>query len=207
MFKISLDGRVLSLDEISITLPRWVEEELNRMPEIFPSIEDRMRSVIKFSQLNIDHKTGGPFAAAVFEKDTGKLVVMGVNRVIPSNCSTAHAEIVAISLTQKKLETYDLGGPGLPIHQLVVNWRPCVMCYGAILWSGIRSLVISGSGSELEDITGFDEGPMHPLWVEELERRGIELIDNILTDEACRVFNSFKDRNEFVYNSRRGVSK
>jgi tRNA(Arg) A34 adenosine deaminase TadA len=175
------------------------------MSKIFPSIEDRMRAVIRFSKLNIDYQTGGPFAAAVFEKDTGKLVVIGVNRVIPINCSSAHAEIVAISMAQKKLGTYDLGGPGLPLHQLVVNWRPCVMCYGAVIWSGIRSLVISGSGSELEDLTGFDEGPMHPLWVEELERRGIELIDNVLTQEACSVFKSFRDRNELVYNSRRGV--
>jgi tRNA(Arg) A34 adenosine deaminase TadA len=204
MYKFPLDGLILSLDEISITLPKWVDKELKDMPMIFPRIEDRMRAVIRFSQLNIDHKTGGPFAAAVFEVDTGKLVAMGVNRVIPSKCSTAHAEIVAISIAQKKRGTYDLGGPGLPSHQLVVNWRPCVMCYGAVLWSGIRSLVISGSGSQLEDITGFDEGPMHPLWIEELDKRGIELIDNVLTEEACHVFQSFKERNEFVYNSRRG---
>ena len=174
------------MEEISITLPKWVREELSPMPDNFPKIEDRMKAVIRFAQLNIEHNTGGPFAAAVFEKDTGKLVVMGVNRVIPTNCSSAHAEIVAISMAQKKLGTYDLGGPGLPFHQLVVNWRPCVMCYGAIIWSGIRSLVISGSSSELEDMTGFDEGPMHPLWAEELERRGIELIDNILTARAHR---------------------
>ena len=194
----------MSHKEIAITLPNWVTKELERIPSIYPSVEDRMRYVIRFSQLNIDYGTGGPFAAGVFEKETGKLVVMGVNRVIPLNCSTAHAEIVAISMAQNKLGTYDLGGPGMPIHQLVVNWRPCVMCYGAVLWSGIRSLVIAGSGSELETITGFDEGPMHRNWIKELEKRGIELIDNVLTDEACQVFQCFSERNEFVYNSRLG---
>lgn len=175
------------------------------MPEIYNSIEDRMRIVIRFSQLNIDYQSGGPFAAAVFDVDTGKLIAMGVNRVMPLNCSTAHAEIVALSLAQKILGTYDLGGPKMPSTQLVVNWRPCVMCYGAILWSGIRSLVIAGSSSELEDITGFDEGPMHPNWVGELNKRGIELIDNILCHDACKVFRTFIERNEFVYNSRQGV--
>lgn len=174
------------------------------MPKTFPSLEDRMRAVIRFSQLNIDHQTGGPFAAAVFEKDSGRLISIGVNRVIPLNCSAAHAEIVAISMAQKMLGTFDLGGSGIPLMQLVVNWRPCVMCYGAVLWSGIKSLVVAGSGPELEDITGFDEGPMHPDWINELERRGIEFIDNILDLEACRIFETYKERNMFVYNSRQG---
>ena len=78
------------------------------MPEFYPTLNDRMKAVIRLSQLNIDHQTGGPFAAAVFEKDSGKLISIGVNRVMPLNCSTAHAEIVAISLAQKKLGTYDL---------------------------------------------------------------------------------------------------
>jgi tRNA(Arg) A34 adenosine deaminase TadA len=189
---------------VSIDNPPWVEEKVAKMPEIYPNLMDRMRLVIRFSKLNIDNKTGGPFAAAIFEKDNGKLISIGVNRVMPLNCSTAHAEIVAISLAQKRLETYDLGGPDIPPMQLVVNWRPCVMCYGAVLWSGIRSLVIAGSGSELEEITGFDEGPIHPNWVKELEKRGIEFIENVMKPEACKVFITFRDRNEFVYNSRLG---
>jgi len=194
----------LSLNGIEITLPTWFKEESERMPVVYPTIEDRMRAVIGLSRLNIDNKTGGPFAAGVFEIKTGKLVSFGVNRVVPSNYSMAHAEMVAIAMAQRKLNTYDLGGPGIPPHQLVVNWRPCVMCYGGIIWSGIRSLVIAGSGPELEEITGFDEGPMHERWVEELEERGIEVVDNVLTEEACKVFRTFANRNEFVYNSRLG---
>jgi tRNA(Arg) A34 adenosine deaminase TadA len=193
----------LFINEVNINLPFWLREELDNMPEIYPNLNDRMKAVIRLSQLNIDHQTGGPFAAAVFEKDSGKLISIGVNRVMPLNCSTAHAEIVAISLAQKKLGTYDLGGLGVPPMQLVVNWRPCVMCYGAVLWSGVKSLVIAGSGPEMEMLTGFDEGPLHPEWVKELEIRGIELVDNVLRSEALRVFETFKERNMFVYNSRR----
>ena len=78
------------------------------------------------------------------------------------------------------------------------------MCYGAVIWSGVRSLVIAGSGPELESITGFDEGPLGDNWVKELEKRGISVIDGILTDEAVMVFQSFRDRGMFVYNSRHG---
>ena len=189
-------------DGVFISLPDWVEPELNKQPDVFPTLEDRMKLVISFSKMNIDNKTGGPFAAGVFETKTGKLVAVGVNRVVPLGCSTAHAEIVALSFAQKKLGVYDLGEPGLPDHQLVVNWCPCVMCYGAILWSGITSLVIAGSSPEMENITGFDEGPMHPDWVNELEKRGISLVDNLLKEEACRVFKYFAEKGELVYNAR-----
>ena len=189
-------------DSVIISLPDWVEPELNKHPDVFPTLEDRMKLVISFSKMNIDNKTGGPFAAGVFETKSGKLVAVGVNRVVPLGCSTAHAEIVALSFAQKKLGVYDLGEPGLPDHQLVVNWCPCVMCYGSILWSGITSLVIAGSSPEMENITGFDEGPMHPDWVNELEKRGISLVDNLLKEEAYTVFKYFAEKGELVYNAR-----
>jgi tRNA(Arg) A34 adenosine deaminase TadA len=169
-----------------------------------PSLDERMAAVIRFSQLNFELGTGGPFAAGVFEQETGKLVVIGVNRVMPTNCSSAHAEVMALSLAQRLLGTFDLGGPALPAHQLVVNWRPCAMCYGAVIWSGVRSLVIAGSGPELEELTGFDEGPLPADWAGELKRRGIEVIDGVLRDEARRVFAAFGASGAHVYNARQG---
>jgi tRNA(Arg) A34 adenosine deaminase TadA len=188
----------------SIDLPDWALTELNRLPAHIPALEARMAEVIRFSRLNIQHQTGGPFAAGVFERDSGRLVVIGVNRVVPGNCSSAHAEIVALSLAQRILGTYDLGGPGQPAHQLVVNWRTCAMCYGAVVWSGVRSVVLAGSDAEMERITGFDEGPIHPEWRREWNTRGIELIENIRRDDALEVFREFAAGNPLVYNGRRG---
>ncbi|MEM7126095.1 MAG: nucleoside deaminase [Chloroflexota bacterium] len=191
--------------DFTISLPQWAIDEMNQLPQFMPSLEERMAAVIRFSQLNFENDTGGPFAAGVFERETGKVVMIGVNRVVPSNCSSAHAEVVTLSLAQKRLGTFDLGGPGLPTHQLVVNWRPCAMCYGAVIWSGIRSLVIAGSGEELEELTGFDEGPIHPEWEEELMRRGIDVTNNLLREEACKVFRAFGESDRLVYNGRLGV--
>lgn len=188
--------------EFTIDLPAWAQDELSRLPAYMPDLEDRMRAVIRFSRLNFEHGTGGPFAAGVFERDSGKLIVIGVNRVVPTSCSSAHAEIVTLSLAQKILGTFDLGGAGMPAHQLVVNWRPCAMCYGAVPWSGIRSLVVAGSGPELETITGFDEGPVHPDWVNELNKRGISVMDGLLNAEACDVFRAYAATNPLVYNGR-----
>jgi tRNA(Arg) A34 adenosine deaminase TadA len=188
----------------SLDLPDWAVDELNGLPPYFPTLEERMAAVINFSRLNFQHGTGGPFAAGIFERDTGRLVVIGVNRVVPFNCSSAHAEVMAISLAQRLLGTYDLGTAGLPAHQIVVNWRPCAMCLGAVLWSGVRSLVIAGDGPELEAITGFDEGPVHPQWLSEVNGRGIEVINNVLRDEAIAAYKAFAASNAFVYNARLG---
>ncbi|MBE2184976.1 MAG: nucleoside deaminase [Anaerolineae bacterium] len=163
-----------------------------------------MQAVIRFSRLNIEHNTGGPFAAGVFEIKTGRRVIVAVNRVVESNCSSAHAEVMTLSLAQKLLGTYDLGGANMPAHQLVVNWRPCAMCFGASIWSGIRSLAIAGSGPEVEAITGFDEGPIHPQWEQELAKRGIELIDGVLNEQAIEVFHQFANSGALVYNGRGG---
>lgn len=190
--------------EFTLSLPAWAADEFKRLPERLPTLDERMAAVVRFSRLNFENGTGGPFAAGVFERDTGRPVVIGVNRVMASNCSSAHAEVMALSLAQRLLNTWDLGGPGLPVHQLVVNWRPCAMCYGAVLWSGVRSLVIAGSGPELERITGFDEGPIHPQWDQELARRGIELVNNVLTDDALKVYRDFAASGSFVYNARQG---
>ena len=191
--------------QFSISLPEWAEKELETMRgQVYETLEDRMKPVIRFSRLNFEHHTGGPFAAGVYERDSGKLLLIGVNRVVPTNMSSAHAEVVTISLAQHMLKTFDLGGKDLPAYQLVVNWRPCAMCYGAIPWSGIRSLVIAGSGNELEEITGFDEGPIHPEWRVELEKRGIEVTENIMNEAAIQVFRDFAASDQLVYNGRLG---
>lgn len=189
--------------EFTVSLPSWAVEDLKDLAkETYSTAEDRMRPVNAFARKNFEQDTGGPFAAGVFEKDTGKLIVIGVNRVVPTHCSSAHAEVTAISLAQRLLGTWDLGGMGTTM-ELVVNWRPCVMCYGAVLWSGIKSLVIGGSGCELEEITGFDEGPIHPQWAEELGKRGVQLKDGVLNEDCVQVFKDYMGAGRKVYNATR----
>lgn len=190
--------------EIKITLPDWAVTENEQLPDAIVDVEDRMRAVIRFSRLNVEHATGGPFAAGVFEKESGKVIAIGVNRVVPASVSSAHAEIVTLSIAQQKLQTFDLGGPDMPDHQLVVNGRPCAMCFGSIPWSGVRSVVIAASGKQIEKLTGFDEGPIHPTWQAELKSRGIEVIEDLLADEACEVFRQFAASDQPVYNGRSG---
>lgn len=188
----------------TIELPEWAVKENEQLPLHLPSTEQRMAEVLRFARLNFEHDTGGPFAAGIFEKATGKRIIIGVNRVVPTKVSSAHAEIVTISLAQQVLQTFDLGGPGQPEFELVVNARPCAMCYGAVFWSGVRSLAIAASGESVESLAGFDEGPIHPQWRQELARRGISLSENVLAEQACELFQDFAASGQPIYNGRTG---
>ncbi|MDB4983441.1 MAG: uncharacterized protein JWM82_4193 [Myxococcales bacterium] len=187
-----------------LSLPDWAGAALAAAPVHILDLEARMRWVIELSRTNFERNTGGPFAAAVFEEATGRIVSIGVNRVVPGRCSSAHAEMMALSLAQRATGTHDLGGPGQPAHQIVVNWCPCAMCCGAICWSGVRDVVVAGTGPEMEALTGFDEGPLHPTWPDELRRRGIAVSEGLLRAESLEAFRQFSTSGRPVYNARKG---
>ena len=185
-----------------VDLPNWTTSLLSNLPSTIKPVEARMRLILQCARENFLQQTGGPFAAGVFNSKTGELIALGVNRVTPLMNSTLHAEIVAIALAQQKLRTYDLGATALPPHQLVVNARPCAMCFGAIPWSGIRSLVIGAPGEQVETITGFDEGPIHPNWQQQLRQRDIEVVENVLVDDAVQGFKEFMATQPEIYNGK-----
>ncbi len=190
--------------EIHLDMPDWWLPAMEALPTYLPTLDERMAVVNRFARMNFENGTGGPFGAGVFERDSGKVVIVGVNRVMSTGCSSAHAEVMTLSLAQRRSGTYDLGGPNMPAHQLVVNWLPCAMCFGASLWSGIRSLVIAGYGPELEQLTGFDEGPITPEWQEALRQRNIEFTAGVRRDEAIALFRDFGRSGQTVYNGRVG---
>jgi tRNA(Arg) A34 adenosine deaminase TadA len=190
----------------SLSLPEWLVAELDELPEQLPTVEDRMALVNRLADRNFREGNGGPFAAIVVDASTGRLVSVGVNVVLSSGISAAHAEVMALGLAQRATGGWDLGGtPGTTL-QLVVNWRPCVMCYGASMWSGIRQLVVAGSGAELERLTGFDEGPMREDWAEQFEARGIAVTQNVGREEALAVFRAYGEAGKLVYNARGGMT-
>jgi tRNA(Arg) A34 adenosine deaminase TadA len=191
----------MNLPEITLHLPGWVEGFLQNAPEIFPSVEDRMRFVLALSHQNVQRATGGPFAAAVFDND-GRLIAPGVNIVVTSNCSVFHSEIVALVIAQRVLGRYDLSDGGKLHYDLFATTEPCAMCFGAIPWSGLRRLVC-GARDEDALAIGFDEGPKIADWVSALNKRGIEVLRDVLRAEAVAVLQEYVAAGGPIYHAGR----
>ena len=188
---------------VTLVLPDWVEEIVPGPGGAYPTEEDRMRLVVELSRLNVERGTGGPFGAAIFEQETGKLLAPGMNLVVPSRCSVAHAEMVAIMIAQRVVGDFDLGGAGKPAYELYASTEPCAMCFGATPWSGVRSLLCGARDEDARSV-GFDEGAKLPDWVVALEERGISVKRDVLREEAASVLRHYANMGGEIYNARRG---
>lgn len=182
---------------IVIELPAWVDGFVDwRRP--YRDADDRMELVIALAREQVRRGTGGPFAAAVCERDTGALVAVGVNLAVPAHNCALHAEVVALMMAGTRLHSHTLGGPGMPAHELVSSCEPCAMCLGAVLWSGVRRLVTGATKADAEAI-GYDEGPVFPESYLHLERAGVEVVRGVRRQEASRVFAEYVAAGGMIY--------
>ena len=102
---------------MTLSLPDWVDEVVD-WERAYETDEDKMRLAIALSRENVRRGTGGPFGAAIAERDSGRLVAVGVNSVVRLNNCTLHAEMVAFQLAQARLGSFTLGAPEMPVHVL-----------------------------------------------------------------------------------------
>ncbi len=186
---------------ITIRLPEWVDE-VAPPGTVCETRSERMGLVVELSRRNVEEGTGGPFGAAVFEIESGRLIAPGVNLVLPSSAAVAHAEIVAVALAGVVTGNFDLGGEGLTPTVLVASTEPCAMCFGAVPWSGVRRLVCGARDEDARAI-GFDEGPKMIDWESALTSRGIEVVRDVMRTEAMAVLQGYAESGGTIYNGRR----
>jgi tRNA(Arg) A34 adenosine deaminase TadA len=183
---------------VHVEYPEWVSSVVE-WERVYRTDEERMRLAIAVSRENVERGTGGPFGAAVFERDTGRLVAVGMNSVVRlSNC-TLHGEMVAFMMAQRRLDSFTLNAPHLPAHELHTSCEPCAMCLGATLWSGVRR-VVYGAGREDAARLNFEEGPVFPESYRYLEDRGIDIVRGVLRDEARAVLELYRTSSGKIYN-------
>lgn len=204
-FALSLNTNILcflyllmSYPTFHLSLPNWITQFINSYDKTFSTIQDRMQFVISLSNHNIENETGGPFAAAIFDMKSNRLVCPGVNLVPRFQCSVAHAEIVAITLSQMLVGSYDLSRNGHS-YELVTSTEPCAMCLGAIAWSGVRQVVYGASSEDAEKI-GFIEGHKPPEGTLSLEHRGVRVISSVLREAAVLVLEEYSKNGGVIYN-------
>lgn len=187
------------LSSFTIELPGWTAGWLARHPGALPDNDARMQAAIDLSEKNTRQATGGPFGALVVREGTGEIVAAGVNRVVPGHCSSAHAEIVALSLAQRRLRHWNLAETDLAPLQLVTSCEPCAMCLGAVPWSGVSSMICGATKDDAEK-AGFDEGERLEDWMGMLERRGVRVVTGVLREDAARVLADYAALGGTVYN-------
>lgn len=184
--------------DLRIDYPAWVAEVV-AWDRRYPTDQEKMRLAITLSRENVARETGGPFGAAIFERDTGRLVAVGMNSVVRLHNCTLHGEMVAFMMAQRRLGSFTLGAEGMPAHELVTSCEPCAMCLGATLWSGVKRMVC---GAAREDATRlhFEEGPVFEASYRYLEERGITIVHGVCREEARAVIEQYRAASGKIYN-------
>lgn len=174
---------------VHLALPDWVTS-MAHTHSVYPADEDKMRLAVELARRNVSERTGGPFGAAIFDAASGELISVGVNRVVPLNNSTAHAEMMAFMLAQVRLGNFRLDQAD-HAFVLATSAQPCAMCYGGVVWAGVRRMIVAARKEDVETHTHFDEGPIPPDWKEGLRARGIEVTMDVLRDDAVAVLKEY----------------
>ncbi|MGQ9659324.1 MAG: nucleoside deaminase, partial [Thermochromatium sp.] len=162
-----------------IELPAWIDAMLATCQTDDLDDTARMALVLDLARENIRSSADGPFSAAIFERRSDRLIAAGVNRVINTCCSIAHAEMVAIGIAQQRLGHCDLRRAVPGGCMLFTSAEPCAMGMGAIPWAGIERVVIGARDSDVRAI-GFDEGLKPADWITGYTQRGIEVTRDLL---------------------------
>jgi tRNA(Arg) A34 adenosine deaminase TadA len=157
-----------------------------------------MGLAIDLARENIRQGSGGPFGAVVLAAETGRVVSVGVNLVLSSRCSIAHAEIVALGIAQQGLGSHDLTSVVSGGCTLISSAEPCAMCMGAIPWAGVRHLVCGARDGDVRAV-GFDEGHKPGDWASAFARRGIRVTQDCLRERAVGVLREYARSDGPIY--------
>lgn len=120
-----------------------------------------------------------PIGCVIVKDD--QIIAQAYNKREMKQCSTAHAEILAIEKACKKLGSWRLED-----CDLYVTLEPCPMCSGAIIQSRIRNVIFGaydpkggcmGSNMNINDVRGFNHYP--------------DIEGGILQDECSRLLKEF----------------
>ncbi|MBQ7265953.1 MAG: nucleoside deaminase [Firmicutes bacterium] len=154
-------------------------------------IKDAMEAAAKQAKQTMNENKGGPFGAAVV-KD-GKIIAVASNSVLCDKDPTAHAEVNAIRLACKKLDTYDLKG-----CEIYATGYPCPMCLSAIIWANIKKAYVSGNIEDAESI-GFRDDFIYKYIESGKKDKNILSID--FQDEyiAKALYSEYAEKNKTIY--------
>ena len=138
-----------------------------------------MKVALQLSEQNVLESLGGPFGAVVV-KD-GKILAKSANMVTSTNDPTAHAEVSAIRMACKTMNTFDLSG-----CVIYTSCEPCPMCLSAVYWAKIDTIYYANTRQDAEDI-GFNDKFIYDEIQKTLDKRQLP-IKQMMRDEAQGAF-------------------
>jgi tRNA(Arg) A34 adenosine deaminase TadA len=136
-----------------------------------------MRRAIDEALENLPAMDGGPFGACLVRGD--EVLAVAHNTVLQDRDPTCHAEITAIRLAARKLQSYDLSG-----CEIYSTTEPCPMCFAAIHWARIGRLIYGTTIIEVARL-GFNELTIGSRQMQALGRSPVAIYPGFLADE-CR---------------------
>jgi tRNA(Arg) A34 adenosine deaminase TadA len=133
-----------------------------------------------------------PFGACIVNR-AGEVVACTHNRVWARTDPCAHAEVETIREACGKVGQIQLKG-----CTIYSTTEPCPMCFGAIHWTGIERIVY---GATVRDAAGygFNELPISNAQMKEVGASKVELVPNLMRDEALELFRYWKEKKGKTY--------
>ena len=131
---------------------------------------------------------GSPFGACVVR---GAEVVACVHNVVWQRTDiTAHAEVHALRVACRALDTIDLAG-----CTVYTTTEPCPMCFSAIHWARCDRIVFGTSIADAAAL-GFHELTIPNETMKRLGGSEVEIKGGFLRDECLAVFEAFRERED-----------
>ena len=146
-----------------------------------------MKECIEISKKGVQNNEGGPFGACIVDKNNN-IISISNNTVLKDNDPTAHAEVNAIRMACKKINSYDLSD-----FVLYTNCEPCPMCLSAIIWANIKT-VYYGCNKKDADNIGFRDEKIYKY----LKNKDIKIL-NLNNIDRSECLDSFMKYNKTTY--------
>jgi len=177
--------------DIVLPVPDWIDELVLERGSRFSNPTEKMQLAIQLAARNVE-LGGGPFGAVVFEGD--EVLAAGVNLVMSTNVTLAHAEIVALLRAQCSPRA------AKPDQRRVLytSAEPCCQCFGAIVWAGLSGIASAATTPDVEAI-GFNEGPKPERWDGLLQGLGLEVTLELERKSAQEVLTAYAKRGGSIY--------
>ena len=151
-----------------------------------------MELAIKRARETMNQNLGGPFGAAVIDKD-GTILSVTSNSVLGDHDPTAHAEVNAIREACKAKGSHDLTG-----CVIYATGHPCPMCLSAIIWANIKTVYYGCTPADAEEI-GFRDDFIYNFIQDGLQDETVLKISEKNRHECLTLFREYHEQAREIY--------